>query len=238
MNTPREHQHTSENRILADLPRAEYERLRPHLETVRLAQGRILYNAGDTVGHAYFPKAGLLSILYTTEDGRTFEVAMVGSEGVAGIPVVLRAPTALYHLVVQLPADALRIRGDLLREEFNRGGKLHDLMLRYMHALLTQIAQSAACARFHTVEERLCRLLLISRDRARTDALPFTQEFLSQMLGAPRTSVTMIASALQQRGVIRSRRGMITILDGARLEGFSCECYRIVRDELAHFITA
>lgn len=226
------------NRLLAALPREEYKRLSPHLEPVRLTPGQILYNAGEIVRHAYFPMGGMICLLSTTEDGRTIEVGMIGSEGMAGIAAVLKANSAPYHIMVQLAANALRIRENRLREEFCRGGHLQDLLLRYTHTILTQIAQSAACNRFHTVVERLCRWLLVSRDRVQTDTLHLTQEFLSQMLGVPRTSVTMIAGALQEQGLIRYSRGKIYILDRRRLEAASCECYRLIREEISHFLAA
>lgn len=238
MSTSREFRAPFENRVLASLPHEEYERLRPYLEPVRLAPGKILYGAGDIVRHAYFPKGGMVSLLSMTEDGRTIEVGMIGCEGVAGIPVVLRVNRSPYQVMVQLPTGAARIKGETLRREFNRGGKLQDLLLRYTHTLLTQVAQSAACNRFHTVEERLCRWLLISRDRVQTDTLQLTQEFLSHMLGVPRTSVTMIAGSLQRDGLIRYSRGKITILDPGGLETASCECYRVVREEIGHFLAA
>ena len=226
------------NRILATLPREEYERLRPRLEPVRLTQSKILYEAGDVIRYAYFPKGGMVSLLSVTEDGRSIEVGMIGDEGMAGIPIVLRVNRTPYQVMVQIPANAMRIRGDALREEFKRGGKLQDLLLRYAHTLLTQVTQSAACNRFHTVEERLCRWLLVSRDRVQTDTLPLTQEFLSHMLGVPRTSVTMIAGTLQKGGLIRYSRGKITILDRQGMEAASCECYRLVREEINHFLAA
>ena len=226
------------NRLLAALPREEYERLAPHLELVRLTPGKILYHAGDVVRAAYFPKGGMLCLLSTTERGRTIEVAMIGDEGMAGIPIILRSGTAPYQVMVQLAGNALRVRGDTLRAEFNRGGRLQDLLLRYTHTLLMQVAQSAACNRFHTVEQRLCRWLLVSRDRVQTDTLHLTQEFLSHMLGAPRSSVTAVAVALQTRGLIRYSRGRITLLDRRGLEASSCECYRLVRDGIGHFLAA
>lgn len=229
---------TFENRILAALPREEYERISTNLELVRLTQGKILYDADDVTQYAYFPKGGMVSLISMTEDGRTTEVGMIGNEGIVGIPVVLRVRRAPYQVMVQLPANALRIRGEILREEFNRGGKLQDLLLRYTHTLLTQISQSAACNRFHTVEKRLCRWLLVSRDRVQTDTLHLTQEFLSHMLGVPRTSVTMIAGTLQTDGLISYHRGKITILDRRGLNAASCECYRLVRDEIRHFLAA
>lgn len=226
------------NGLLSALPREEYERLAPHLELIRLTPGKILYSAGDIVRHAYFLKGGMASLLSTTEDGRTIEVGMIGSEGMTGVPIILRSSVAPYQVMVQLAGNALRIGGGALREEFNRGGKLQDLLLRYTHSLLIQVAQSAACNRFHTVEERLCRWLLVSRDRVQTDTLQLTQEFLSQMLGVPRTSVTMIAGALQKEGLIRYSRGRITILDRKGLEAASCECYRRVREGISNFLVA
>lgn len=226
------------NGLLSALPRAEYERLSPHLELVRLAPGKILYNAGDAVRHAYFPKGGMICLLSTTEDGRTIEVGTIGNEGMAGIPIVLRSGAAPYQVMVQLAGNALRISGNALREEFNRGGKLQDLLLRYTHALLIQVAQSASCNSFHTVKERLCRWLLVSHDRVQTDTIHLTQEFLSHMLGVQRTSVTQIASALQKEGLIRHSRGRITILDRRGLEVASCECYRRVREEISNFFVA
>lgn len=227
-----------QNGLLAALPREEYERLSPHMELVRLKPGRILYHPGDAVRHAYFPKGGMICLLSTTESGRTIEVGMIGDEGMAGIPIILRSRTAPYQVMVQLAGNALRIRGDALSAEFNRGGKLQDLLLRYTHTLLIQVAQSAACNRFHTAEERLCRWLLVSRDRVRADTIHLTQEFLSHMLGVPRTSVTMIAGALQREGLIRYGRGKITLLDQRRLEAAACECYRRVREGLEQFLVA
>src|SRR5436305_11006561 len=198
-----------ENRILSALPRGEYARLAAHLEIVRLPQNKTLYDAGSAIRHAYFLKSGMVSLLSITESGATVEVGMVGNEGVAGIPAILRINSTPYQVVVQLPATAARIRVDILKAEFNRGGVLQDLLLRYMHTLLTQISQSAACNRYHSMRARLCRWLLVSRDRVHTGTLHLTQEFLSQMIGAPRTRVTMVARDLQKRGLIRYSRGKI-----------------------------
>ena len=226
------------NSLLASLPYQEYERLLPHLELVRLTPGKILYNAGDVIRYAYFPLSGMICLLSTTEDGRTIEIGMIGNEGMSGIPIILKTSVAPYQIMVQLAASAMRIRGDKLIEEFKRGGQLQDMLLRYAHTILTQVAQSAACNRFHTVEKRLCRWLLVSRDRVHTDTISLTQEFLSYMLGVPRTSITMIASALQKEGFIRYSRGKIFITDRRALEAASCECYRIVREEIGHFLAA
>ena len=227
-----------DNRLLAALPREEYARLAPHLELVRLTPGQILYNVGDPVRHAYFPKGGMLSLLSTTEGGRTIEVGIIGNEGMTGIPVVLRSNLAPYQVIVQLACNALRVRGEALRAEFDRGGRLQGLLLRFTHALLTQIAQSAACNQFHNVEKRLCRWLIVSRDRVHTDTLNLTQEFLSYMLGVPRTSVTTVARGLQERGLINYRRGRIVILDREGVEAASCECYRLVREGLRNLLAA
>ncbi len=227
-----------DNRILAAIPREEYKHILPNLEPVRLPQGKVLYNTGDTIRHAYFLMSGVASLLSTSEDGSTIEVVMIGNEGLVGISAVLRVHTTPYEVVVQLPINAVRIKSEALNREFNRGGRLQDLLLRFTHTLLTQIAQSASCNRFHSVEERLCRWLLISSDRVRSDTLHVTQEFLSQMIGAPRTSVTMVASKVQKLMLIRYSRGNIQILDRPGLESFSCECYRIVKEEINHYWAA
>lgn len=227
-----------ENRLLAALPAGEYRRLLPHLEPVRLPQNKILYSAGEAVRHAYFLRGGMVSLVSVTADGRAVEVGMIGNEGLVGVPVVLRTNTSPYQSIVQLPANAMRISGHVLRAEFDRGGRLHDLLLRYLHTLLYQISQSATCNRFHTMEERLCRWLLVSRDRAQTATLRLTQEFLSQMIGAPRTRVTLIAVRLQEAGLISYSRGQVVIRDRGGLEALSCECYGVVREQIGQFIAA
>ena len=227
-----------ENQLLRTLPEAEFKRLLPHLEVVRLAQGKTLYEAGAPMRHAYFLLNGMVSLLATTEDGQTIEVAMIGNEGAVGISLILRVDQSPYKVMVQLPAYAMRIRADMLRRGFSEAGQFQYLLLRYTHTLLAQISQSAACNRFHTVEQRLCRWLLVSRDRAKSDTLQLTQELLAHMLGSPRTSVTMIAVTLQKSGLIRYGRGKITIIDLAGLEATSCECYRIVRDKIGKSLIA
>lgn len=219
-----------DNRILAALPVEERERLLPNLESVHLHKGRIIYEAGDAANFAYFVCQGMISLLSTTEDGEIIEVAMVGSEGVTGIPIILRVNKIPYRAMVQLPVDALRIKAEALKAEFDRGGRFQHLLLCYTHALFTQVAQSAVCNRFHTVEERLCRWLLVSRDRVGSDTFELTQEFIAHMLGMPRSGVSGTAKALQKAGLISYSRGRITILDRRGLEKSSCECYRIVKD--------
>lgn len=226
------------NHILASLPDAEYGRLRPDLEHLQLAQGKLLHVAGNNIRNAYFPFSGMISLLSTTQEGKAVEVGMIGNEGMLGISAVLGIQVAPYQSVVQLPCSVLRIRADKLKAEFDRGGRLRELLLSYTHTLLTQISQSVCCNCYHTVEARLCRWLLISHDRAHTDILQLTQEFLSQMVGVPRTSVTAIASKLQKAGLIRYKRGKIELLDRTRLETFSCECYTVIRNEMSNYFAA
>lgn len=229
---------TLDNRLLGAVSRQQYERLLPNLELARLTPGKILYDVGDSVHHAYFPIGGMISLLSITEDGRTVEVGMVGNEGMIGLPTVLRCNVAPYQVMVQFAGNALRIRAEALRAEMNRSGQLQEVLLCYTHALLIQIAQSASCNRFHTVEARLCRWLLVSRDRLLTDTLPLTQEFLSHMLGVPRTSVTAVARNLQEQKLVRYIRGKIVILNRTGIESHSCECYRLVQHEMGNFLVA
>ena len=227
-----------ENKILAALPRAEYQSLVPHLERVHLPQGKVLYEVGDFVTRAYFVTRGMVSLLSITEDGGTTEVAMVGREGVVGVPIILRVGITPYRSMVQIAGDALRVRAEVLKAEFARSARLQDLLLRYTHALLTQVSQSAVCNRFHTTDARLARWLLVTRDRACSDSFPLTQELISHMLGTPRTVVTVAANKLQDAGLIRYKRGQITILDPQGLETAACECYGVVIKEVNHFFTA
>jgi CRP-like cAMP-binding protein len=228
----------TKNRLLAALPRHEYERLAPHLEPVHLPRGKTIALTGDTLRHAYFPINGMISLLSTSGGGEAIEVAMVGSEGFVGVPIILKVGVTPYWSMVQIQADALRISAAALAREFDRGEQLHDLLLKYTHSLLAHVTQSAVCNRFHTVQERLCRWLLLSRDRVKSDTINLTQEFISQMLGTARTGVTMAAVPLQDAGLIRYRRGKITILDGEGLESAACECYTIVRKEVGHVLAA
>jgi len=228
----------SENQMLAALPHEEYKRLHPHMELVALPRGKTLYNTGDRVTSAYFVMRGLLSLISTTEEGAQVEVGMVGKEGMVGIPILLNADTSLYRVLVQVPGVAMKIKAGAFREEFLRGGHLQDLMLRYIDTVLMQVTQSAVCNRFHTTEQRLSRWLLVCRDRLNSHYIPLTQEFISYMLGAPRTSVTSTASALQKEKLITYSRGKITILDDVGLEARSCECYRVVKKVFKNVIAA
>jgi CRP-like cAMP-binding protein len=225
------------NRLLASLARDEYARLRDHLEPVKLAKGSTLFEVGDEVRHAYFLNGGMVSLLAVTAADAITQVAMVGGEGVVGVPSILRIRVMPYRVIVQLPCSAARIKAAALDAEFRRGGALADALLRYIHTLITQITQSAVCNRHHTIEKRLCRWLLISRDRAQSDLLPLTQESLAHMLGAQRPGVTAAAIALQDGGMISYRRGMIRIVNREGLAALSCECYQTVSEDIALFLT-
>lgn len=227
-----------ENRLLAALPRAEYERLLPKFQPIQLPRGRILYESGDAARFAYFLNSGMVSLLSTTLKGDTIEVGMVGSEGVTGIPIILGVNKMPYRVMVQITADALRIEAAALQHEFNKGGRLQHMLLCYAHTLFTQIAQSAVCNRFHSLEERLCRWLLVSRDRVQSDTFELTQDFIAQMLGTSRSRVNPVAGRLRKAKLIRYSRGTIKILDKQGLEKASCECYGIVRDEIEHCLAA
>jgi CRP-like cAMP-binding protein len=226
------------NWLLARLPPADYKRLRPLLKAVRFTKGQIIYDVADVVNYAYFLTSGMVSLLAIIDDEQIVQVAMVGYEGLLGIPALLRTNLMPYRVTSQLPTTALRINAVALNAEFNRGGALTDLLLRYLHTLITQITQSAVCHRYHTVEARLCRWLLLSRDRAHTDRLPLTQETLAYMLGVKRTSVSSAASLLQSKGLITYRWGHLQLLDRAGLEASACICYRIISAELAQFFAA
>jgi CRP-like cAMP-binding protein len=227
-----------ENRLLAALPREECARLLPSLERVSLPQGKILSDAGDLVSHAYFPLGGVVSFLSMTEDGEIIEVAIIGNEGMVGIPLILHMSVTPYRTVMRAPAEVMKMRAEVLQRELNRGGLLQELLLRYTHLFLAQVSQSAVCNRFHNVEARLCRWLLAARDRLESNSLHLTQEFISEMLGTPRTSVTTAALNLQSAGVISYRRGHITVLDQRALERAACECYWIIRKETENFLGA
>lgn len=227
----------TQNKILGALPHEELAHLRPHLEEVNLEKGETVYLPGDLIKHAYFPENGLLSLLFTTEDGSTVEVASVGSEGVVGLPVILRNHLIPYEVTVQFKAKAWKIRAKRLQEEFDKGKAFNEFVLRYLNLLIAQISQSCICNRFHALNESLSNWLLTVQDRVNSDKLNLTHETISNCLGVPRTAVTGAAGELQKAGIIRYMRGNISILDRAKLEAKSCECYRIIRDELDHFLS-
>ena len=222
------------NRLLAALPKKEYQRLLPELEHVPLEFGDILYEPGDTISHVYFPNNGIISLLSKVESQKVLEVGIVGNEGVAGLPVVLGVSVSLNRGLVQSAGTAMRLKATTLQKEFRRDGALQRLMHRYLHSLLTQISQSAVCNRFHTVDTRLARWLLMTHDRVGSDEFRLTQEFLSNMLGVRREAVSKADSALQKRGFVNYTRGHITILNRPGLEATACQCYRIIKDESDH----
>jgi CRP-like cAMP-binding protein len=221
----------TENRILAALPPEEYDRLAPHLEPVKLRQGQPLYYAGDRIKHAYFPSSALISLVARLSDGSSAEVGVIGFEGATGIPILLGVNRAPQDCVTQFAGGAARVRADVFRAESERPGALRELLLRYTHSRMFQLAQSTLCYRHHHVEERLARWLLTGSDRCAIEDLPLTHEFISEMLGTRRASVTDAAIMLQAEGFINYRRGQITITDRAGLEGFACECYYVVKAE-------
>jgi CRP-like cAMP-binding protein len=226
---------SARNRILAGLPRKEYARIFPDLVRVTLNSGQVLYEPGGVMQSAYFLDTAIVSMLSMARDGTSIEVSLVGDEGVIGLPIVLRSHGLPYRIIAQGPGFAWRMKADLFRKEFDRCGSFHKLVLYYAHTLIVQLSQSSACNQFHTTQQRLCRWLLTSQDRARSPEIKSTQEFLSQMLGVNRGSASQAASTLQRAGLIRYRRGRITILNRSGMEAAACECYRIVRFEFDRY---
>jgi len=217
------------NQILSALPDSDLKRITPLLERVELAHGTILYAPRETITHVYFPERSMISVVAYTDDGQSAEVAVIGSEGATGIAVVLGEESTPYENIVQLPNGSMRIKTADIREEFARGGALHDLILQFTNRLLVQVSQTALCNRLHSVEKRLSRWLLMSHDRSETDNLNLTQEFVALMLGSNRTTVTKTAIILQNAGLISYKRGKIVITNRPALEQYTCECYRVIR---------
>ena len=225
-----------ENRLLAALPDEEYQRLVPHLEGVSLPLHKIIYEPGEPISHVYFPHQAMVSLVFTMLNGSTVEVGVVGNEGMVGLPVIWGGNTTTTSAFVQVADGGMRMESLRLLAEFNRGGALQRLLLRYMQALHTQVSQTAACNRLHSVEARLARWLLMVSDYVRSDQFMLTQEFIAQMLGTRREGVTVAAGTLSQAGIIRYTRGRITILDRENLKLTSCECYRVTKDEFARLL--
>lgn len=226
----------SENQLLAALPTEDYQRLSSHLEPVELQRGQILYDTGGLIDYVYFPSNSMVSLISQLSDGASVEIGIVGYEGMVGVSAVLGVDKSPHETMVQVPDGAVRMKTSVLREEFKRGGALQASLLRYIQMLLLQTSQIAACNRLHTIGERLARWLLMSQDRCRCDELPFTQEFLAIMLGTRRAGVTEAALILQAEEYISYRRGHVKILDRTGLEDFTCECYRIVKDEFDRLV--
>ena len=219
------------NRLLAALPVKEYRRLLPELEQVTMPFAEVIYEPDDPIRHVYFPNDCVVSLLAQVADRSTLEVGLVGNEGVAGIPVFMGVEASRLRAIVQGEGTAMRMKASVLRKESARAGPLHSLLHLYAHSLLTQVSRSAACNRFHVVDARLARWLLMTGDRLGADEFRLTQDFISNMLGVRREGVSKAASILQKDGLIQYSRGRIKILDRAGLEAVSCECYWVIRDE-------
>jgi CRP-like cAMP-binding protein len=227
---------TTGNNILTALPQEELTNLRRYLEGVHFEKGQVVYMIGDRIQYAYFPVDGLFSLVSNTENGSTAEIAMVGKEGMVGHPVILKHGLTPYEVSVPVSTYALRIRAEVLEEEFQRGGALQESVLRYLNLLIAQVSQLSVCNRFHVLEKALSRWLLIAQDLVNSQSLDLTQESISHALGVTRTGVTMAAGTLQRAGLIRYSRGKIVILDRTGLEATSCECYRIIHNETQQFL--
>ena len=220
-----------ENHILGVLPADERERLFPHLTLVDMPLGMVLCESGDTLRHIYFPTDSIVSLLYVMQDGASAEIAVVGNEGAVGVSLFMGGESTPSRAIVQSAGFAYRLTGKRLKLEFNRHGQMLHVLLRYTQSLITQMAQTAVCNRHHSLDEQLCRWLLLSLDRLPSNRLNMTQELIANMLGVRREGVTAAAGKLQKEGVIRYRRGHITVLDRGKLERLSCECYAVVKRE-------
>lgn len=221
----------TQNHLLAALSTEVQERFFPHLELVTLPLGKVLYESGDTMRHVYFPTDSIVSLLYVMENGASAEISVVGNEGLVGVALFMGGESTPSRAVVQSGGSAYRVLGQRMKDEFNRHGELLLLMLRYTQALITQMAQTAVCNRHHSIDQQLCRWLLLSLDRLNGRQLAMTQELIANMLGVRREGVTEAAGKLQRLGVIEYNRGHITVLDRRRLEDLSCECYAVVKKE-------
>lgn len=228
MDTAPDH---SANSLLASIPAPEWQRIEPLLEAVDLPLGEVLYESGAKMSHVYFPINAIVSLLYVMEDGASAEIAVVGNEGIVGIALFMGGDTTPSRAVVQSAGKGYRLRGADIKEEFGRSVPVMHLLLRYTQALITQMAQTAVCNRHHSLDQQLCRWLLLSLDRLSGNELVMTQELIANMLGVRREGVTEAALKLQNLGLIKYARGHITVLDRAGLEGRTCECYAVVKNE-------
>jgi len=219
------------NQLLAALPPDVWRRWEPALEEVDMPLGQVLYESGVAMTHVYFPATSIVSLLYVMEDGASAEIAVVGNEGIVGVSLFMGGETTPSRSVVQSAGHGHRMRGQFLKDEFSRSSPVLHLLLRYTQALITQMAQTAVCNRHHSLDKQLCRWLLLSLDRLEGPELSMTQELIANMLGVRREGVTEAASELQRAGLIRYRRGHITVLDRAGLEERTCECYAVVKKE-------
>jgi CRP-like cAMP-binding protein len=227
-----------QNHLLAALPTTDFERLQSHLKLIPLPLGEALYEPGIGMRYLYFPTNSIVSLLYVLADGASAEIAVVGNEGVIGVSLFMGGETTPSRAVVQSAGHAYQLPGQVLKEEFTRGGAMQHLLLRYTQALITQMAQTAVCNRHHSLDQQLCRWLLLSLDRLPGNELVMTQELIANMLGVRREGVTEAAGNLQKAGLIQYSRGRITVLDRAGLEARTCECYAVVRQECDRLLPA
>jgi len=227
-----------QNRLLEALPEAEWERWLRHLEPVDMPLGKVLYEPGIRLTHVYFPTTSIVSLLYVMEDGASAEIAVVGQDGLVGISLFMGGESTTNRAVVQSAGQGFRLKANLLMVEFNRAGPVLHLLLRYTQALITQMAQTAVCNRHHSLDQQLCRWLLLSLDRLPSNELIMTQELIANMLGVRREGVTEAAGNLDKGGLIRYRRGHITVLDRSGLEKRTCECYAVVKQEYDRLLPA
>jgi CRP-like cAMP-binding protein len=219
------------NLLLAALPETEWQRWLPQLESVSMPLGQVLYESGDTLSHVYFPTTAIVSLLYVMENGASAEIAVVGKEGIVGISLFMGGESTPSRAVVQSAGAGFRLKAQMVKTEFNRAGPVLHLLLRYTQALITQMAQTAVCNRHHSLDQQLCRWLLLSLDRLQDNELMMTQELIANMLGVRREGVTEGALKLQHAGLISYSRGRITVLDRPGLEKRTCECYAVVKKE-------
>ncbi|MGE3466471.1 MAG: Crp/Fnr family transcriptional regulator [Pyrinomonadaceae bacterium] len=224
------------NFLLGSLPESEFARILPSLDPVRLQLGCVLYESGDKLDYVYFSTTAIISLLYVMENGATAEIGVVGNDGVLGIAIFMGGDTTPNRAVIQSAGRAFRMRARDLMDEFSLGGVFHNLLLKYTQALITQISQTAVCNRLHTVEQQLCRWLLLSHDRLDSDKLVMTHDLISNMLGVRREGITLAAQKLAKKGLIENIRGSMTILNRKGLEGAVCECYEVVNDEYVRLL--
>jgi CRP-like cAMP-binding protein len=227
-----------QNQLLASLPNEEWDRWSPLLQGIEMPLGTVVYEPGVTLPYVYFPTTSIVSLLYVMENGESAEIAVVGNEGIVGISLFMGGESTPSRAVVQSAGCGCRLDAEVMKAEFARGGPVLHLMLRYTQALITQMAQTAACNRHHSLDQQLCRWLLLSLDRLRSDELVMTQELIANMLGVRREGVTEGALKLQRAGLIRYSRGHITVLDRAGLEERACECYAVVKQEYDRLLPA